>query len=133
MAEGGVALEFHSVDFFPERWFDLVLVLRTDNTVLYDRLAKRGYSDKKLTENVEAEIMQVVAEEAAESYREGIVHQLPSDSIDDLESNISRVTAWLQQWRADNGVAGGSAAATASGVAGGAGARPENTSDDDMA
>jgi hypothetical protein len=41
MAEGCVLLEHHSVDFFPERWFDLVLVLRTDNTVLFDRLTKR--------------------------------------------------------------------------------------------
>ena len=41
MGEGGVLLEHHSVDFFPERWFDLVLVLRTDNTVLFDRLTKR--------------------------------------------------------------------------------------------
>ena len=41
MAGGGVLLEHHSVDFFPERWFDLVIVLRTDNTVLFDRLTKR--------------------------------------------------------------------------------------------
>lgn len=41
MAEGGVIIDFHTVDFFPERFFDLVLVLRTDNTVLYDRLASR--------------------------------------------------------------------------------------------
>jgi adenylate kinase len=41
MAEGGVIIDFHTVDFFPERFFDLVLVLRTDNTVLYDRLAFR--------------------------------------------------------------------------------------------
>jgi adenylate kinase len=38
---GGVLVDFHSVGFFPERWFDLVIVLRTDNTVLFDRLAKR--------------------------------------------------------------------------------------------
>jgi adenylate kinase len=38
---GGVVLEHHSVDFFPERWFDLVLVLRTDTTPLFDRLTKR--------------------------------------------------------------------------------------------
>ena len=34
-------MDFHSCDFFPERWFDLVIVLQTDNTVLYDRLDKR--------------------------------------------------------------------------------------------
>ena len=44
MAKGCVLLEHHSVDFFPERWFDLVLVLRTDNTLLFDRLTKRCVS-----------------------------------------------------------------------------------------
>jgi adenylate kinase len=38
---GGVVLEHHSVDFFPERWFDLVLVLRADTAPLFDRLTKR--------------------------------------------------------------------------------------------
>ena len=41
MSDGGIVLEHHTVDFFPERWFDLVLVLRCDNTILYDRLASR--------------------------------------------------------------------------------------------
>jgi adenylate kinase len=41
MARGNVLVEHHSVDLFPERWFDLVLVLRTDNKVLYDRLVQR--------------------------------------------------------------------------------------------
>ena len=29
---GGIILEFHSCDFFPERWFQLVILLRCDNT-----------------------------------------------------------------------------------------------------
>ena len=83
MCHGGNIIDFHSCDFFPERWFDLVLVLRADNTVLYDRLvciclpchvvhlllmhqAKRGYAQTKLQENVQCEIMQVVLEEARE-------------------------------------------------------------------
>lgn len=41
MGEGGVIVDFHSCEFFPERWFDLVLVLRASNTVLFDRLKKR--------------------------------------------------------------------------------------------
>ncbi|XP_049816020.1 adenylate kinase isoenzyme 6 isoform X2 [Schistocerca nitens] len=41
MAEGGKIVDYHSCDFFPERWFDIVFVLRTDNTVLYDRLVQR--------------------------------------------------------------------------------------------
>ena len=46
-----------------------MIVLMTDNTVLYERLEKRGYEQKKISENVQCEIMQVIAEEARESYR----------------------------------------------------------------
>ena len=41
MEGGGYIVEYHSCDFFPERWFDAVFVLRTDNTVLYNRLEQR--------------------------------------------------------------------------------------------
>ena len=41
MKAGGVLLEHHTTDFFPERWFDLVIVLRSDNTILFDRLTAR--------------------------------------------------------------------------------------------
>jgi len=41
MGQGGKIVDYHGCDFFPERWFDIVFVLRTDNTVLYDRLACR--------------------------------------------------------------------------------------------
>ena len=39
--EGGKIIEYHGCDFFPERWFDGVFVLRTSNTTLYDRLQER--------------------------------------------------------------------------------------------
>lgn len=41
MSEGGNIVDYHGCDFFPERWFDIVLVLRTNNTILYERLEKR--------------------------------------------------------------------------------------------
>lgn len=41
MSEGGYIVDFHSCDFFPERWFDLVVVLRANTAVLYDRLKER--------------------------------------------------------------------------------------------
>ena len=41
MTTGGVIVDYHGCDFFPERWFDKVFVLRTDNTILYDRLTQR--------------------------------------------------------------------------------------------
>ena len=65
---GGIILEFHSCGFFPERWFQLVVLLRCNNTDLYDRLLARGYNEKKITENIECEIMDVLKDEVLESY-----------------------------------------------------------------
>lgn len=73
MEQGGVIVDHHSSEFFPERFFDLVVVLQTDNTLLYDRLQKRGYADKKIQENVQCEIMHVPCEEAHRSYRQEVV------------------------------------------------------------
>ena len=53
LAEGGTVVEYHSCDFFPERWFDLVVVLQAETSVLWDRLAEggRNYSEAKIKEN----------------------------------------------------------------------------------
>ncbi|PHT53706.1 hypothetical protein CQW23_08168 [Capsicum baccatum] len=70
MEAGGNIVDHHGCDFFPERCFDRVVVLQTDNTVLYDRLSRRGYTGQKLTNNIECEIFQILLEEAKESYPE---------------------------------------------------------------
>jgi adenylate kinase len=56
-----------------------------------------GYEGRKLKENVECEIFQTILDEARDSYREEIVHELPSNTPDDMESNISRALEWLKQ------------------------------------
>ncbi|KAH9255758.1 hypothetical protein BASA81_006152 [Batrachochytrium salamandrivorans] len=97
MSHGGVVVDTHSLlDFFPERWFDLVLVLETTNTLLYDRLKGRGYSEAKVQENVQCEIFNVVRDEAMESYAEEIVQVVPSNTTQDLESNVERIRQWLR-------------------------------------
>jgi len=98
----GIVADYHSCELFPERWFDLVLVLRTNTDILYDRLEKRGYNEKKRSENLEAEIMQVVLEEARESYDLEIVHEVPSNTVEDMESNVERCRLWIEQWVANN-------------------------------
>ncbi|KAJ4363318.1 factor activating pos9 [Ascochyta clinopodiicola] len=99
--EGGNILDWHACDLFPERWIDLVIVLRCDSTVLYDRLTARGYKDKKLDENMDSEIMQVLLDEAREAYKEEIVVELRSDSADDVEGNLERIEQWIENWRKD--------------------------------
>lgn len=59
----------------------------------------RGYALKKIQENNEAEIMQVVLEEARSSYAEEIVVELQSESPDDMESNVDRMLQWVTNWR----------------------------------
>lgn len=102
LTAGGVVADYHSCDFFPERWFDLVVVLTAETQVLYERLQKRGYSEKKLSENMECEIMQVLQEEARESYPKEIVHVLPSNTVEDMESNVERIAQWVAAFRSNN-------------------------------
>ncbi|XP_008222518.1 PREDICTED: adenylate kinase isoenzyme 6 homolog [Prunus mume] len=99
MEGGGNIVDYHGCDFFPERWFDLVVVLQTDNTVLYDRLTRRGYSESKLSNNIECEIFQTLLEEAKESYPQDIVLPLKSDSIQDISTNLSTLTEWIRRWQ----------------------------------
>lgn len=101
----GIVADFHSCEIFPERWFDLVLVLRTRTEVLFDRLTNRGYSEKKRSENMECEIMQVVLDEAKEAYDPAIVHEVSSNTVEEMESNIQRVHDWSKQWVIDHATA----------------------------
>ena len=133
MSTGGNIVEYHGCDFFPERWFDAVFVLRTDNTILYDRLQQRyrcanykfndlvnlthshslslslslslhvssmyrGYSGKKLADNVQCEIFQTILEEARENYSDKIVHELSSNLPEDLERNIDTLCQYVVEW-----------------------------------
>jgi adenylate kinase len=98
----GIVADYHSCELFPERWFDLILVLRAKTDVLFDRLTERGYGGKKRSENLEAEIMQVVLDEAREAYDEEIVHEVPSNTVEEMESNVERCKLWIEQWIANN-------------------------------
>lgn len=56
----------------------------------------------KLQENIDSEIMEVLLQEARDSYDEEIVVELKSDSTEELELNVERVQTWLKQWKEDN-------------------------------
>ncbi|RZC44280.1 hypothetical protein C5167_037229, partial [Papaver somniferum] len=98
MEQGGNIVDYHGCDFFPERWFDRVVVLQTDNSVLYDRLSSRGYMGSKLTNNIECEIFQVLLEEARSSYPEDIVVPLVSNCVDDISKNVTTLSDWIRSW-----------------------------------
>lgn len=104
MTAGGCLVDYHSCEFFPERWFDLVVVLQVDNGVLYERLEKRGYPQAKITENVECEIMMVLLQEAHDSYDHNIVVALQSNTPQDMESNVQRILQWLAAYKSQHGL-----------------------------
>eukprot|EP00033_Pygsuia_biforma_P002056 GCRY01002284.1.p1 GENE.GCRY01002284.1~~GCRY01002284.1.p1 ORF type:complete len:224 (-),score=55.15 GCRY01002284.1:188-859(-) len=102
VAPGGSIVDFHGCDFFPERWFDLVLVLRTETSILYERLKARHYNEDKINENMECEIFQVLFEEATESYDKNIVIEVKSNTEEDRASIIQRVKIWKENWIQDH-------------------------------
>lgn len=104
-----------------------MVVLRVDSTTHYDRLAARSvtltanllssiipdmceiltsihrnYPEVKLQENIDSEIMEVLLQEARDSYDEEIVIELQSNTTDDLETNVERIEGWYRQWKEDN-------------------------------
>jgi adenylate kinase len=118
---GGCLIDFHSCDLFPESWIDLVVVLQTDHSILWNRLEARypsttpaktlfrmrlicasGYALNKIQENNEAEIMQVVLSEAQESYKEEVIVVLQNDNVEQQEENSERIVQWLKEWVARN-------------------------------
>ncbi|KAL9043112.1 MAG: hypothetical protein Q9180_000098 [Flavoplaca navasiana] len=98
---GGYLIDWHACDLFPESWIDLVIVLRSDSTVLYDRLKARNYSEQKLQENMDAEIMEVLLDEAREAFHKDLIIELQSSSSDDMEANTARIETWVEQWTRD--------------------------------
>lgn len=101
---GGLVLDWHTCDVWPERWVDLVVVLRCDHSVLWERLEKRSYALKKIQENNEAEIMGVVADDARSSYPAEAIVELRSQESGDVEENVDKIIQWIHAWRQARGL-----------------------------
>jgi adenylate kinase len=67
-----------------------------------NRSCDRNYPEAKLQENLDSEIMEVLLQEARESYDEEIVIELRSDTTEEMEGNVERIEKWVEQWRKDN-------------------------------
>jgi len=61
-----------------------------------------GYSLAKIQENNTAEIMDVIIQDARESYAEEIVVELRSESADEVEENVARIVGWVEAWKTNN-------------------------------
>lgn len=98
--DGGHLVDYHSSDFFPERFFDLVVSLSTPLEVLNQRLLNRGYPEAKVEENLSCETFQVSLIEAIESYPDIPVVELESATIDDfanIEETLGQMIKEFEQ------------------------------------
>lgn len=99
MAEGNNVAEYHSSEFFPERWFQAVYVVRCDTDVLFKRLEERGYNAEKIRNNVEYEIFQMAMDEAKSSYKSDIVFEVRGETEKQLEENLEMVGTFLSNYK----------------------------------
>lgn len=102
MQKGGNIVEYHSNELFPERWFQLVLVVTCDTQLLFDRLTARNYNKKKIEQNMQCEIFGTILEEAQASYKAEIVKIVKSTSLGDVEECFNVVEDFLKEYKREN-------------------------------
>ncbi len=69
---------------------DKVIVLRKNPTKLYEELMERGWSELKVAENVEAEVLGVVSQEAKDWFQEACEIDVSERKVDEVVSMIER-------------------------------------------
>ncbi len=74
-------VEGHYVDLLPSRSVRLAVILRTHPETLRTRLRERGYSEPKVRENVEAEVIGVCQMDAIESFGEDRVVEIDTTDL----------------------------------------------------
>jgi adenylate kinase len=79
-----------------------VTVAFVSNLKWHTNASCRGYNQKKIEENITAEIMNVVLDEARDSYDEAIVHEITSNDLGDIAAAEQRMIEWLAAWKVDN-------------------------------
>jgi len=80
----------------------IIPINKLKNSLFVSCFDFRGYSSKKLQNNIECEIFQTLLEEAMESYDNNIVNELRNETYADMERNITQISAWVNQWIKDN-------------------------------
>jgi adenylate kinase len=82
-----IIVDSHVPGICPEKFTKQVFVLRCDPRILEKRLRYRGWSEKKIQENVLAEILDICLGEAIDEYGTHRVEQLVTSRYD-IESCV---------------------------------------------
>ncbi|MHA1670902.1 MAG: adenylate kinase family protein [Promethearchaeota archaeon] len=111
-------IEGHLTDIIPEEFIDLVIVLRCEPEILYRRLKSRGYSEEKIIENVQSEILGNCANFFVEKEMKKPLLEIDTSNIDidklvniivelilhkkNIKNYILGKIDWLEQLSAEN-------------------------------
>ena len=85
--EEDVVIEGHLSHHFPA---DYCVVLRCDPEELEDRLSERKYSDQKVEENVQSEMLDVILSEAVQEQEDVIEINTTGREADDVAEEVER-------------------------------------------
>jgi adenylate kinase len=79
--KGKIVISSHYAEIVNPGLVDKVIVLRTHPDKLRDRLSKRGWSDRKIKENLEAEVLGVCSFNAITKYGEDRIYEIDTTNI----------------------------------------------------
>ncbi len=82
---GNVIVEGHYADIVPSSFVDIVIVLRTHPDVLSNRLKAKGWSERKIRENVQAEILGSCTFNALKAYGSERVYEIDNTNLSNEE------------------------------------------------
>ena len=74
---------------------DIIVVLRCNPSVLFERLKERNYSESKITENVQAEVLDVILVESVDTGKTVV-------ELDNTEGNTNTIITALEDVVAGN-------------------------------
>ncbi|MEM3586411.1 MAG: adenylate kinase family protein [Candidatus Jordarchaeaceae archaeon] len=80
-ASGFVIVEGHYADIVPSQLVELAIVLRTHPEVLRKRLEAKGWNERKIRENIQAEILGSCTFNALEVYGNNRVYEIDTSNL----------------------------------------------------
>jgi len=84
-ASGFVIVEGHYADIVPSKFVEVVIVLRAHPEVLRKRLEAKGWNERKVRENIQAEILGSCTFNALEAYGSKRVYEIDTSNLSEEE------------------------------------------------
>jgi len=79
-------IEGHYTDIIPQKFVDIIIILRTNPIILEKRLFKKGYKKSKVYENVASEILGSCTYAFLNKYNKNLIFELDTSNLDIYEA-----------------------------------------------